>query len=67
MLAGYSQYADLRELRLASCGIGKRGGIALATSSALANLTLLDLSDNPLDAATRAELRERFGDRVILD
>jgi uncharacterized protein (TIGR02996 family) len=65
-LARYSRYDDLCELRLASCGIGKRGGTTLASSSALANLTLLDLSDNPLDAATRAELRERFGSRVVL-
>lgn len=66
-LAKSPHHACLRELRLASCGIRNRSGIALATSTTLANITLLDLRDNPLDEATRTELRDRFGERVLLE
>ena len=58
--------ANLTDLNLLECGIGPDGAAALAASPHLSGLTRLQLRGNPLDDASRQQLRERFGDRVEL-
>jgi uncharacterized protein (TIGR02996 family) len=65
-LAGSPRTASLTILRLSDTGIGDEGARALARSPHLANLATLDLSGNPIGPAGRAELRERFGGRVLV-
>jgi uncharacterized protein (TIGR02996 family) len=57
----------LRRLSLARCEIRDAGGQALADSPHLADLAVLDLTDNPLSPAVRYQLQDRFGWRVIFD
>jgi uncharacterized protein (TIGR02996 family) len=57
----------LRRLSLARCGIGDAGGQALADSPHLADLAVLDLSDNPMSPSVRYRLLDQFGWRVIFD
>jgi hypothetical protein len=57
----------LRRLSLARCGVGDSGGRALADSTYLTDLAVLDLTDNPLSPAVRYRLQDQFGWRVIFD
>jgi uncharacterized protein (TIGR02996 family) len=57
----------LHRLSLARCGVGDEGGRALADSPHLADLSVLDLTDNPLSPAVRYRLQDQFGGRVIFD
>jgi uncharacterized protein (TIGR02996 family) len=67
-LAASPHLANLRELRLAhnKSITGAAGALALATTSALANLHLLDLRSTRIDETGRQALRARFGARVRL-
>jgi hypothetical protein len=56
----------LRRLNLSDNQIRGVAARALARPAAFPNRTHLDLSANPLRPNTRAFLRERFGDAVIL-
>jgi uncharacterized protein (TIGR02996 family) len=60
-LAG-SRFPDLAEIWLGSNTIGNLGALALANSSHLDNVRVLDLRNNRItDPAVRAALRRRFG------
>lgn len=66
-LAASPVLAGLRELSLRAAGVGTAGAVALAGSPYLADLERLILTENPgIDAAGRAALRGRFGERVFL-
>jgi uncharacterized protein (TIGR02996 family) len=66
-IAGSECLRTLRRLSLARCGIGDAGGQALADSPHLDELTVLDLTDNPLSAVVRYRLLDRFASRVMFD
>jgi len=66
-IAGSERLRTLQRLSLARCGIGDAGAQALADSPHLENLSVLDLSDNPMSPAVRYQLLDRFGLRVIFD
>jgi len=58
----------LEDLNLSKCGITGAGATALAVSPHTANLRRLDLRGNVrISKKAAAALRERFGDRAILD
>jgi uncharacterized protein (TIGR02996 family) len=58
----------LEDLSLSRCGVTRTGALALARSKYLDNIRRLDLRGNPWPTRRAvAALRERFGDRVILD
>jgi uncharacterized protein (TIGR02996 family) len=65
-LAHSANLPALTHLALESCGIGQRGGSAFVDSTQREGLQLLDLRDNRLGKATRRELSERYGSRVLL-
>lgn len=54
----------LQALYLRECGIGPAGARALCEVSALRNLSLLDLTGNPIFGAQRDALRARFGEHA---
>jgi uncharacterized protein (TIGR02996 family) len=64
-LAQSPHLCNLKKLLLRVNCIGEQGGRAIANSPSLANLEQLDLGGNELEAAEE-ELRQRFGDRLIL-
>jgi uncharacterized protein (TIGR02996 family) len=55
---------SLLHLALNGCRLGDRGALTLVHSTVLNRLDLLELADNNLSDSVRAELRERFGERV---
>jgi uncharacterized protein (TIGR02996 family) len=58
----------LEVLNLSNCGLTGAAATALATSPYMANIRRLDLRGNTgIGKKGRAALRERFGDRVVLD
>ena len=65
-LAGSEKVAKLKELALANNPLGESGAKALAASPHLRGLTRLDLRGVDLEGVKSA-LRNRFGERVVLD
>lgn len=58
----------LEDLGLSNCGVSTTGATALAQSKYLNNIRRLDLRGNTrISKKAAAALRERFGDRVLLD
>jgi hypothetical protein len=66
-LAAAPASANLRDLALRNNPIGDAGGKALAGSPHLEGLLRLDLRCTALSAAVQDALRQRFGERVLLD
>jgi Ran GTPase-activating protein (RanGAP) involved in mRNA processing and transport len=64
-LARSPHLAKLEELRLGETGIGPDGALAIAASPYLGGLKLLEVRGNPLDAASRCALKDRFGRRAF--
>ena len=64
-LAQQQSLGALRTLNLSDNAIDDDGAGAIAASPALARLTALDLRNNPL--SDHQVLREKFGDRVLLE
>jgi hypothetical protein len=67
LLAESIAMKNLQELSLANNPLGDAGGRALARSVHLAHLARLDLSGVTLGEGTNTMLRERFGERAVLD
>ena len=66
-LAGWPAVGRLWRLDLKRNAIGDRGAFALADSPYLEHIRYLDLYENPVGAAGRRRLRERFGDRALME
>lgn len=66
-LAAAEYLKQLEELNLKTNGISGEGALVLANSPHLANLRRLDVSGNRIGEKAAKALRDRFGDRVILD
>lgn len=67
LLAESPAAVNLRQLNLANNPVGDGGAKALALSPHLGGLTRLDLRGVLLGEGTKAALRERFGERALLD
>lgn len=66
-LASCEKLRGLKKLSLYAAGVGVAGGRALAASSHLKDLEVLDLRTNSQLGASKAALRKRFGNRVWFD
>jgi hypothetical protein len=66
-LAASPRVSGLRQLSLAGNPIGDVGGKALAGSAHLAAIERFDLSGVELSEKVKGLLRERFGERVVVD
>jgi uncharacterized protein (TIGR02996 family) len=67
LLAEAASLIGLKTLLLRDNLIGDTGALALAQSPTLAGLTTLDLSHNRLSDETKSELRQRMGERLIVE
>jgi uncharacterized protein (TIGR02996 family) len=66
-LAAAEHLKTLEELNLRTNGISGEGALALANSPHLNSLCLLNLVGNTIGQKAAAALRDRFGDRVVLE
>jgi len=66
-IAAAGHLRTLEELNLRTNRVSGEGAAAFCDSPHLANLLRLDLVGNPIGAKAADRLRERFGDRVVLD
>jgi uncharacterized protein (TIGR02996 family) len=66
-LAEWPHAAGLRELDLNINPISDTGAYALADSPYLTNITRLDLTETRIGPKGKKRLRERFGEKVVLD
>jgi hypothetical protein len=65
-VAAAAHLSGLRRLDLRYNRISSPGAAALVAASHLSGLELLDLRNNPLGEAASEQVRQRFGDRVLL-
>jgi uncharacterized protein (TIGR02996 family) len=66
-IAAAEHLQTLENLNLRTNGISGEGALALADAPHLANLRRLDLGGNRIGAKAADRLRERFGNRVVLE
>jgi hypothetical protein len=66
LLAASDRLGQLTTLDLRGCGITGEGALALLHSKQVSEHLFLNLTENPLDEATVAALREHFRGRVVV-